>query len=319
MKRKNSPLLMLLTQILLECILMATGVIGLGPVYNLTNPETKTVFLVPSDSSDDVKSFAEARAICRQINKMADLADMAIASDSAIVQQLMVNADAKHSHWLGIHDIQTETVFHSLRTGQPVVYSAWKENKPTHDDSKNCAMLEEGRETWDEEKCDGGTDRGALCSILHEQSQESGCPSQSVPYDGLCYDFHPLRVADFVEARQECEAVGHGRLVVPYSLDETRFLQLHAQLSGLDAVWLGIWDNDTDEVYRGLYGGATPYFNWESNEPNEDLGNVGCVVMLADTGTYEIRDCATPEGGIVCQLEPGIFLKTEETFLYVFV
>ncbi|XP_033645310.1 macrophage mannose receptor 1-like [Asterias rubens] len=291
-------------------LLTAPGCFAIGPIYNLTNNETGLRFMV-LDKADDADTVTEARVKCRAIHILADVAELTNASDDVIVQRLInIADDISGNHWLGISDVFTEGKFLSLRTGQRLTYTAWKDGTPPEDINKNCAIRNSVNGEWDHESCHAG--RGVLCSLpdpippIGEALIPGGdnprdCLPTWIPYNNSCYLFHPHGdKMNFNEVISECQG---GEMMVPYSPDDVNFLQLNGQLSGISSIWLGIWDKGHGTGnYRSVYlsGGATPYLNWASDEPKTNDGHDNCVVMETDISLFKAKSC-TENHGIVCK------------------
>ncbi|XP_071808026.1 macrophage mannose receptor 1-like [Asterias amurensis] len=284
----------------------------------MTNNETGLRFMV-LDKADDADTVTEARVKCRAIHILADVAELTNASDDVIVQRLMSIADdLSGNHWLGISDVLIEGTFTSLRTGQRLTYTAWKDGAAPVDSNKNCAVRNSENGEWDHDACHGG--KGVLCSLPDPippigealipggDDPQKDCLPTWIPYNNSCYFFHPRgNNMNFDDVILECQGGGMmgqgGEMMVPYSPEDVNFLKLNGQLSGLSSIWLGIWykEHGTGN-YSSVYssGGATLYFNWDSGEPNTNTGRDNCVVMETDSSLFKAKSC-TENHGIVCK------------------
>ena len=78
--------------------------------------------------------------------------------------------------------------------------------------------------------------------------------------------------------------------------------------NGLDSVWIGVYDQQTEGTWRDDNGVDISYTNWNSGEPNGKTGE-NCVQLL-DTGKWVDRTCQTSMASIT---EPSTFEHKYET------
>jgi len=77
--------------------------------------------------------------------------------------------------------------------------------------------------------------------------------------------------------------------------------------NGLDSVWIGVYDQQTEGTWRDDNGVDISYTNWNSGEPNGKTGE-NCVQLL-DNGKWVDRTCKTSMASIT---EPSTFEQKYE-------
>ena len=77
------------------------------------------------------------------------------------------------------------------------------------------------------------------------------------------------------DARSRCFQDGT-ELAAPRSLAESSWFVDKARELGLDTIWLGVTDKDSEGTWTNQHGLPQTYFNWYPGEPN-NLNNQDCA------------------------------------------
>ncbi len=100
------------------------------------------------------------------------------------------------------------------------------------------------------------------------------------------------------EAKVKCEEMG-GHLVTIQDADENEFVR---GFVGVNSVWIGANDIDTEGTYVWITGEEFNYTNWASGEPNNSGGIEDYIMIYSSSGLWN-DTTATHTAYFVCEIE----------------
>ena len=105
------------------------------------------------------------------------------------------------------------------------------------------------------------------------------------------------------EARQDCRYRG-GDLALPISSETNYQIYQHIKVGGDRGVWIGVHRDETKKFIT-TGGIGVSYTNWNTGEPNNEVGKEGCVEMYAlgsAAGRWNDMPCSGYDRRHVCEL-----------------
>ncbi|XP_066267584.1 uncharacterized protein [Branchiostoma lanceolatum] len=122
---------------------------------------------------EDKKTYDEAKETCA-----ADGGMLAMPKDNAANNFIARLGGDSDKRWIGLTDATSEGqwVFQDGQTPESTGYSQWKQDKPTDDDDKNCAVLLPGDLEWEDMKC--SQSERFICQ-LYQAQKTTAAPSST--------------------------------------------------------------------------------------------------------------------------------------------
>ncbi|KAJ8279808.1 hypothetical protein COCON_G00068740 [Conger conger] len=92
----------------------------------------------------------------------------------------------------------------------------------------------------------------------------TGCPPQWINFRDKCY-FFSTEARNFDEAKKSCEAMSSSMIIIN-DTDEQQFLQ--KEIAGKRYFWLGLTDQDEENVWRWVDGSLPTFLKWKLGQPD---------------------------------------------------
>ncbi|CAH1247959.1 FIBCD1 [Branchiostoma lanceolatum] len=199
---------------------------------------------------EDKKTYDEARQTCA-----ADGGMLAMPKDGETNTFIAELGNGNDQRWIGLTDADSEDqwVFEDGQTLQSTGYSNWKDNEPTDDDDKHCAVLRPNDSTWEDKGCSDS--KRFICQLFQGTCQHGG----TVTTDG----------SDTGRYSCLCTAGWRGTYC------EQACLQPLGMESGAipdDRITASSYWGPDHEPYRGRLNGAAGEGAWVVGKTNKTVG-----------------------------------------------
>ncbi|XP_072021362.1 macrophage mannose receptor 1-like [Amphiura filiformis] len=238
--------------------------------------------------NEEEKSYEEADTTCANIGSTLTTINSA---DEQLFHTDVLKNKVSMPLWIGLDDKVEEGTM-VWKDGAQVTYTNWANGQPDDFESnEDCVHMskpiDDGQ--WNDNACDA-PGIGYMCKMPMIDSLEGTgkvievpfeitsdpqyCPEGWTRYGAFCYIINDEQVAQY-EADTLCQ-LDDARLTSIHSQGEQKF---HEYMSKGKLIWIGLNDEETENVFVYTNGYEMDYTNWDENEPSNSGGNEDCVIL----------------------------------------
>ncbi|XP_074430638.1 macrophage mannose receptor 1-like [Larus michahellis] len=263
-------------------------------------PQSSSCFKIFQGGREKMETWFGARDFCRAIG--GDLACIHTEEEQNLITSL--KRDYLHlSYWMGLSALDSDGGF-IWSDGSPVNFEKWAYGEPNnYDGNEKCGVFSGyNNMNWNDLFCEYM--RNYVCQI------KKGAPLKPEPNSTFNYEY-TVSDGDWIihnhkeyyiskesmpmeKARDFCKKNG-GDLAVIEGESEKNFLWRYTFYKDWgNNFYIGL-SVSLDKTFRWMDGTPVNYVAWAPNEPNFANNDENCVVMYAQTGTWNDLNCGSVE------------------------
>ena len=133
-----------------------------------------------------------------------------------------------------------------------------------------------------------------ISKYVHILVPTTGC--DVISSGGTCYSYFTHTGINWADARLQCVSQGYDIATITSSEDNTLLYNL--KTSGLFC-WIGLNDINAEGTFVWADGSSNSYRNWDSNQPDDNVGNQDCALMSVQ-GYWDDDYCTATNGCYFC-------------------
>ncbi|XP_052061960.1 macrophage mannose receptor 1-like [Mytilus californianus] len=234
--------------------------------------------------NNELTDWATAESVCAQVQYGH------LATINNVYTQLFLASQVagKSGHyWIGLTQDVNSSAMVSWTSGLSVSYTAWaKSHTGSIDEDAMCVAMTSTHPIglWETRNCT--LQNNYICEYPREgyttpttsTVKPALCPSTWKEFNGYCYKKFNKRNEQrtWMKSRNFCRDRG-ADLVSIHSSEENNFVRIS---SGLDEVWIGLNDRDSENGFEWSDGSPVNVMIWGQNEPNDKFQQEDCVTSL---------------------------------------
>ncbi|NXU54453.1 MRC1 protein, partial [Turnix velox] len=263
-------------------------------------PQGSFCFKIFHGGREKMQTWFGAREFCRAIG--GDLASIHSEEEQNLIMSL--KKDYIHiSYWMGLNALDSEGGF-TWSDGSPVNFEKWAHGEPNNFDGNEKCVVFSGYNymNWNDLFCEHM--RNYVCQIKRGVALKPE-PASTFNYqfnvsdnDWIIYNHKEYYISKegmpMEKARDFCKKNG-GDLAVIEGESEKNFLWKYTFYKDWgNNFYIGL-SVSLDRTFRWMDGSPVNYVAWAPNEPNFANNDENCVVMYAQTGTWNDLNCGSVE------------------------
>ncbi|XP_077159614.1 macrophage mannose receptor 1-like [Paroedura picta] len=263
--------------------------------------------------SDKMKSFGEARRICRQHS--GDVVVITSEKEQMFLFKYNNFHAFKDDFYIGL-SVGVDGKFRWL-DGTLVTYAAWAPGEPNNaNEDEGCVMQYERTGLWNDISCSAV--KRFICERHNSSVRSTIAPTSPAPQGGCaagwllfqnkCFQIFGLNDEDrksWSAARTVCKNLGGNLATIPNKAVQA-FLTMHLKNVPFDS-WIGLHDIIEEGNFLWTDGSTVAYTNWANNAPKRSgrfRHNYDCVTMIKTpekwAGNWKDNTCSQ-KYGYICQ------------------
>ena len=153
-------------------------------------------------------------------------------------------------------------------------------------------------------------------------SGKNGCPDDWTLFGDHCYQFNlaESQFKNWTGAKQACESIGDfSSLVSIQNESENAFLTKEISSVAKSAVWIGLNDRQSENVFKWSDSSAADYRNWiQKNSRNRPWKDCTVLMGMRTDGAWSTELCSAPRR-YICKRKKGLLMLLLLLFVMLLV